>query len=162
MKKLLLAAVVFTAVQSLCPENTTASELPRFVSTKSDEVNMRTGPGKQYPIDWVYKKAGIPLEVIQEDENWRKVRDWDGTVGWVIRGGLSSKRRTFRTLGKTSLRRGSSKDSVVFAEIGAGAVGKILQCPSTNLTSCRVEIQGYQGWVDKGEIWGAYPEEVVD
>lgn len=162
-EKVLLTAVVFSTVTfAFTPQTAKAADLPRFVSTKSNEVNLRTGPDTKYPIEWVYKKSGLPLEVVQELGNWRKVKDWDGTTGWIIKSGLSSKRRSFRALGKAPLRRGESEDSVVFAEIGAGAVGKILQCPVTNLSTCRVEIQGYQGWVDKGDIWGVYAQESVD
>jgi len=162
MRKVFLAtAIISLAIQPLFAEKAETAELPRFVSTKSNEVNLRTGPDTKYPIEWVYKKSGLPLEVVQEFENWRKVKDWDGTTGWIIKSGLTGK-RSFRALGKAPLRRGESKDSVVFAEIGAGAVGKILQCPNTNLSTCRVEIRGYQGWVDKGDIWGVYAQESVN
>ena len=162
MKKVFLAATIISlAIQPCFSEKAESADLPRFVSTKSNEVNLRTGPDTKYPIEWVYKKSGLPLEVVQEFGNWRKVKDWDGTTGWIIKSGLSS-RRSFRALGKAPLRRGESLDSVTFAEIGAGAVGKIIQCPSSNTSSCRVEIQGYQGWVDKGDIWGVYPQETVN
>jgi len=162
MKKVLLAGIIMSlTIQPLLANKAKAADLPRFVSTKSNEVNLRTGPDTKYPIEWVYKKSGIPLEVVQEFGNWRKVKDWDGTTGWIIKSGLTS-RRSFRALGKAPLRRGESLDSVVFAEIGAGAVGKILQCPATNPTTCRVEIQGYQGWIDKGDIWGVYAQESVN
>lgn len=157
-----IAAIFVVFVMFFLPKAVFSSTLPRFVSTKTDEINLRTGPGTKYPIEWVYKKAGIPLEVIQEFGNWRKVKDWDGTTGWMINSGLSSNRRSFRTLGKAPLRRGESKDSVIFAEIGAGAIGKIIQCPITNLSTCRIEIQGYQGWIDKGDIWGVYAQESVN
>ena len=162
MKKVLLAGIIMSlTIQPLFANKAKAADLPRFVSTKSNEVNLRTGPDTKYPIEWVYKKSGIPLEVVQEFCNCRKVKDWDGTTGWIIKSGLTS-RRSFRALGKAPLRRGESLDSVVFAEIGAGAVGKILQCPATNPTTCRVEIQGYQGWIDKGDIWGVYAQESIN
>ena len=66
--------------------------LPRFVSLKSDEVNLRTGPGKRYPIDWIYRRRGLPVEIIDEFDDWRRVRDHDGTVGWVHRFMLVSQR----------------------------------------------------------------------
>ena len=66
--------------------------LPRFVSLRADEVNMRTGPGVQYPVEWVYKRQGLPAEIIAEFGTWRKVRDWQGTQGWIHQSMLSGKR----------------------------------------------------------------------
>jgi SH3-like domain-containing protein len=66
--------------------------LPRFVSLKSDEVNLRSGPGRDYPTQWVYRRAGLPLEVIKEFEGWRQVRDAEGAEGWVLQSLLSGRR----------------------------------------------------------------------
>ena len=63
--------------------------IPRFASLKSDEVNVRTGPGSRYPIDWVFKRKGMPVEIVAEFENWRKIRDWQGAGGWVYQGLLT-------------------------------------------------------------------------
>ncbi|HKH69397.1 MAG TPA: SH3 domain-containing protein, partial [Reyranella sp.] len=57
--------------------------IPRFASLRSDEVNVRTGPGPRYPIDWVFKRKAMPVEIVAEFENWRKIRDWQGASGWV-------------------------------------------------------------------------------
>lgn len=154
--------LVFSFASSCLAQTQVQTEnMPRFVSTKASSLNLRTGPSIKYPIEWVYQKSGLPLEVIAEFDNWRQVKDWDGTVGWIIRSGLSGK-RFFRTLGQVSLRRASDENAIVFATIEAGTVGKILQCPKTNLAVCRVEIQGYQGWLNKGSIWGVYAGESLE
>ena len=61
----------------------TGLPLPRYVSLRAGEVNLRTGPGVQYPVDWVYLRQNLPMEIIAEYGTWRKVRDWQGTQGWV-------------------------------------------------------------------------------
>src|SRR5438067_115081 len=66
--------------------------VPRFVSLKADETNVRTGPGTRYPISWVYHRQGMPVEVIEEFDVWRKIRDSEGTTGWVHRTMLDGKR----------------------------------------------------------------------
>ena len=66
--------------------------IPRFATLKSDEVNVRTGPGSRYPIDWVFKRKGMPVEIVAEFENFRKIRDWQGASGWVYQGLLTGKR----------------------------------------------------------------------
>jgi len=66
--------------------------LPRFVSLKSGRVNARIGPGVNYPVDWLYLKPGLPVEITQEFENWRRVRDSDGSEGWINQSLLSGKR----------------------------------------------------------------------
>ena len=66
--------------------------IPRFVSLRSDEVNVRTGPGTRYPVDWVFKRKGMPVEIVAEYENWRKIRDWQGASGWVHQSLLTGKR----------------------------------------------------------------------
>ncbi len=61
-----------------------ADKLPRFASLRSDEVNLRVGPGENYPIEWVLKRKEMPVEILEEFQNWRKVQDWGGDKGWVL------------------------------------------------------------------------------
>jgi len=90
----LLATVVLTVsgIAAAQQRGKSGLPLPRFVSLKSDPVNIRTGPGRKYPRAWVYRRAGLPVEIIQEHENWRRVRDADGANGWIPRALLSSRR----------------------------------------------------------------------
>ena len=82
----------FDAKAPIPPKGPSGQPLPRFVSLKSDRVNMRTGPGTDYPTQWVFRRAGLPVEVIREYEAWRQVRDAEGATGWVLASLLSSRR----------------------------------------------------------------------
>ena len=66
--------------------------LPRFVSLRASEVNMRTGPGTRYPIAWVYKQRNLPVEIVDEFDTWRRIRDWEGSEGWVHQSMLHGRR----------------------------------------------------------------------
>ncbi|MBR7158746.1 MAG: hypothetical protein IKD08_03575 [Alphaproteobacteria bacterium] len=150
-----LAAVPQANAQS------TSLPLPRYVSLRSADVNMRTGPGVRYPVEWNYKKAGLPVEIIAEFGNWRKIKDWDGTRGWVTKSLLSGN-RTFRVLATSNLRRSPTEDSRLMARVESGVIGKLIQCPNDKPTFCRVEVKGYQGWLKRSEIWGVYPNEILE
>jgi len=141
---------------------TSGRPLPRFVSLKSDQVNLRTGPGTRYPVSWVYQRRHLPMEIIQETEDWRRVRDPDGTEGWVHRAMLSGQRMAV-VIGRTSqiLLRGPEPDAEGVAEVEPRAVIKLLQCPLEGL-HCRVEAARFQGWLPRIALWGVYPGEYVD
>jgi len=136
--------------------------LPRFVSLKSDQVNLRTGPGTRYPVSWFYQRRALPMEVIQETEDWRRVRDPDGTEGWVHRAMLSGQRMAI-VLGQTDqiLLRGPEPNAEGVAEVEPGVLVKLLQCPADGLL-CRVEAGRFQGWLPRIALWGVYPGEYVD
>ena len=121
---------------------------------------MRTGPGVRYPVDWVYKRRNLPVEVIAEFGTWRKIRDVQGTQGWVHQSMLSS-RRTFSITGQTrNLRRKGDSKSPPAARIDPGVIGKILHCKKGE-GWCKVSIGKYEGWLRRVEFWGAYPREVI-
>jgi len=135
--------------------------LPRFVSLRAGEVNLRTGPGVQYPVDWVYRKTGLPLEVIAEYKTWRKVRDWEGAQGWVHQTMLSSKRGFIVTGGTRSiLSKGDTKARPV-ARLQAGVSGRLIACPDTT-TFCRVEVEGFEGWLNRSDFWGVLKGEAFE
>lgn len=132
--------------------------LPRFVSLRASEVNLRTGPGVQYPVEWIFQRENLPVEVIKEYRTWRLVRDWEGTQGWVHQSMLSS-RRTFMVTGKTrTIRAKPDADSSPIAMIEPPAIGELIACPPTG-GWCQVRAQGQDGWLRKVEIWGAYGNE---
>ncbi|MDA0305644.1 MAG: SH3 domain-containing protein [Proteobacteria bacterium] len=139
----------------------TGLPLPRFVSLRAGEVNLRTGPGVQHPIDWVYHRQNLPLEIIAEYGTWRKTRDWQGTQGWVHQSMVGAK-RTFIVTGDTrTVRRKSEANSEPMARAEAGVIGKLISCP--NLQGwCRVEIGGREGWLRRVEIWGLHRGEVME
>jgi SH3-like domain-containing protein len=132
--------------------------LPRFVSLRAGEVNLRTGPGVQYPVEWVYRKSGLPLEVIAEYKTWRKVSDWQGSQGWVHQTMLSSN-RTFIVTGRTrTLLSKKALDSRPIAQLQANVTGQIISCPA-NTEFCHVEVEGFEGWLARGDFWGVLKGE---
>jgi SH3-like domain-containing protein len=152
--------------------------VPRYVSLKSDRVNLRQGPGTEYPIAWVFRRAGLPVEVIHEFEGWREVRDAEGTTGWVL-GAMLSGRRTAVVLpwelkgGKVKadakdgkgerpalavLRNDDSERSRPVAQVEAGVLASIINCDGR---WCRVSIDGFRGYIEQTKLWGAYQGEVI-
>ena len=141
--------------------------LPRFVSLKSDRVNLRQGPGTDYPTAWVYRRAGLPLEVVQEFEGWRQVRDAEGATGWVLQSFLSG-RRTALVLPwdvkantpppQVSLRDDDSEKAKPVAIVEAGVIASIVSC---NGKWCRVSVDNYRGWIEQKKLWGVYEGEAV-
>lgn len=141
--------------------------VPRYVSLKSDRVNMRNGPGTDYPTGWVYRRAGLPLEVIKEFEGWRQVRDADGAEGWVLQSFLSG-RRTALVLPwerKASVAApivavfaSDSTSSGVVANVEAGVIANVHSCDSR---WCRISIEQYNGYIEQKKLWGIYPGEAI-
>lgn len=138
--------------------------LPRFVSLKSGKVNMRVGPGLNYQINWLYLKDGLPMEIVQEFDTWRRVRDADGAEGWINQALLSGKRTAMAApwfKGKQTdlkLFGEPNKDAGVVAKIEPGAIGTIESC---NGNWCQMRFGGYSGWMDQSQVWGAYPGETI-
>ena len=147
-------------------------QIPRYVSLKSDRVNLRQGPGTEYPIAWVFRRAGLPVEVIQEFEGWRQIRDAEGTTGWVL-GTMLSGRRTAVILpwesgrqpnaGKeqdaATLHYDDSAQSRAVARVEAGVLASIISCDGRR---CRVSIGGFRGYIEQTKLWGAYQGEVIN
>lgn len=138
--------------------------LPRFVSLKSAKVNSRIGPGSTYGVDWMYMKAGLPMEITQEFDNWRRVRDSDGAEGWINQSLLSGRRTAMVApwqKGKKTqinlLAKPEAKASVV-AILEPTVVGQIVTC---NGDWCEMTFDGHTGWLAQNLIWGAYPGEQV-
>ncbi len=135
--------------------------LPRFVSLRQNQANLRSGPNERYPIEWVYFKKGLPLEIIAEFDVWRKVRDWEGTEGWIQKTLLSSK-RTIRVNGiERKLFSKAEEKSKLVARIESGVIGRVMKCPS-DLEFCKVDIQGFQGWLRRSDFWGVYTGENIE
>lgn len=137
--------------------------VPRFVSLRTKEVNMRIGPGVQYPVEWVYHRRELPVEVIAEFEVWRKIRDPEGAEGWVHQSMLAGKRTVTirKDKARVMLRRTDSDASTPIAWLSPGVIGKVLKCPR-NSVYCQVEIEGYHGWLSRDEVWGVYRAETID
>lgn len=166
--KLLLAGLLLLAAanQAAAQERAAAESvgasglpLPRFVSIRADRANMRTGPGEQYPILWVYVRPGLPLEIIGEYGPWRRVRDWDGTAGWMHRALLSGDRTALISGGTRTLRRDAATTAAPVLRAEPGVIGEIREC---NDGWCRLEIGNRAGWLPRSEIWGTYENEDFD
>ena len=141
--------------------------VPRFVSLKSDPVNLRKGPGTEYPKAWIFRRAGLPVEVIQEYGNWRRVRDSGGATGWVLYSLLSGRRtvlilpwETKKGAGAplTDLRSAPRASSGAVARLEAGTLAVIKSCTQG---WCYISVGDYRGYVQKHAVWGVYTNEVV-
>ena len=141
--------------------------VPRFVSLKSDRVNMRKGPGTDYPTAWVYRRAGLPLEVIKEFEGWREVRDAEGAAGWVLQSFLSGRRTALvlpweakpgATPPKVALRYDDSERSRAVAMVEAGVIANVSACDGR---WCEVSIAKFHGYIEQKKLWGVYEGEVI-
>lgn len=138
--------------------------LPRFVSLKSRRVNIRIGPSTDYAVSWMYTREGLPMEIIQEYENWRRVRDAEGTEGWVNQALLSGERTAIaapwmRGKGKdvfVNMRRDPQSSGQTVAKLEPGVIMRIKECTGD---WCKAQAGSAEGWVSQGEIWGAYPGE---
>jgi SH3-like domain-containing protein len=137
----------------------TGLPIPRFVSVRAGEARMRTGPGDQYPIDWVYNRRGLPVEILAEYEHWRKVRDRDGVQGWMHKNLLSGQRTVLVTGEVRSLRSEPSARSEAVARLAPGVIAELRRCDTE---WCEVETAGKRGWLRRTEFWGTYAEERIE
>ena len=138
----------------------TNQPLPRWASFRTDEVNLRAGPGTRYPIEWVYRRVGLPVQIEREFEAWRLVTDQDGVKGWVHSATLQG-RRGFAVKGKERpLRKSAADDAAPVALLKPGVVGRIRACEA-NAVWCEVQVTDYRGWLKRDEIWGVFAAEAV-
>lgn len=136
---------------------TTGLPLPRFASMKSNNINARSGPGETYPIKVVYKRAGLPVQIVSEFKLWREIEDMEGERAWVHRAMLSGNRSAIITE-ETYAYPGKSNSTPV-AKLEKGAQVWIDEC---SLSHCEMHLDGVKGWLPKADIWGVYPNEVFD
>jgi len=124
---------------------------PYFASLKSGEVYMREGPSANNKVKWVYRRKGLPVEVLASFEVWRRVRTMDGEIGWVHVALLSRDRTVAVASGQDAAVRGRDGASAVVAEAKAGAIGRLMGCSKL---ACQVKFDTVTGWVDRGQLWG--------
>lgn len=149
------------------PPSGSGLPVPRFVSLKSDRVNLRNGPGTDYPTGWVYRRAGLPVEVIKEFEGWRQVRDSEGATGWVLQSLLSGRRTGLvvpweRKSGKTPplvpIVANDSSSAGVVVNVEAGVIADLHACDGR---WCRVTVDKYNGYMEQKKLWGVYQGETI-
>ena len=133
--------------------------LPRYVTLKGSEGNARRGPGLTHRIDWVFRRAGMPLRVTAEYENWRRVEDQDGLGGWVHYSLLSGSRSALVTAPMLDLRAAPDPGAQVLVQAEAGVVGRILACAHD---WCRIEVGQVRAWAPATALWGVDPGETLD
>jgi len=144
--------------QTLPSRGASGLPLPRFVSIAATRANLRAGPGRQYPIDWVYVRAGTPLKVIAEFGQWRQVRDIDGTTGWMHKSLLSG-RRTAVVVGKRQTVHAEPElSSRVVLYVDPRVVVELRQCGGG---WCRIKVGDYSGWIPRRFLWGAASIEPI-
>ena len=162
-----LAAGIALALLFLAGIETRAANdrlpIPRFVSLKSDRVNVRKGPSADQAIVWVFSRAGLPVEVIAESDNWRRVRDSEGADGWVFHSLLSGRRTVLvspwtKTPENVPLYSRKSTSASTVAELAPSVLGNVLSCDGE---WCELSIEDYSGFVQQDKLWGVYRGEVV-
>ena len=148
-----------TSIPASAADADTQLKVPRFVSLHSDKVNMRAGPGRQYPIEWVLTKKDMPVEVIAQFEHWRRVRDWDGTIGWVQEHMITGRRTVMVAKGGVRpVYRQPDASGGEAARAEPGVLARLLECRGP---MCRIETDALSGWMRRGDLWGVYPDEKV-
>jgi SH3-like domain-containing protein len=166
IRRFLLATLTLVEMLTAAPALAQSVEgsglpIPRFVSLRSEQVRMRTGPADTHPVAWVYTKRDLPVEITAEYKHWRRIRDWQGSEGWVHQSLLSG-RRTIMVVGERRLLRSEPRDqAAAVAYLDVGVVAKVVKCPHGNVY-CRVETGGYNGWLKREELWGIYSGEYID
>jgi SH3-like domain-containing protein len=150
--------------QASSPRGPSGLPLPRFVSLKAQQVNLRIGPSIDHAISWRYTRSGVPMEIIQEYDNWRRVRDADGTEGWINQALLTGE-RTAVTAPWMRGRDGavhvlmhseSGNRGRLVAKLEPGVIVSVRTCTGE---WCQVSVKGAEGWIAQREVWGAYPGE---
>ena len=149
-----------STAQAAAP-NPSGLPIPRWVSIRASEANMRTGPGARYPIEWVLQFRNLPVEVVEEFENWRKVRAIDETTGWVHKSMLSGNRMATVAVARARVMQRPDSDAPVAAFVEEGVVVALDRCEPD---WCQVAIasHGVEGWIPRQALWGIYDGETVE
>jgi SH3-like domain-containing protein len=135
-------------------------KLPAFAALKFDETNLRRGPGTRYPIDWVYYRRNLPLEIERTYDIWRYVRDPDGVQGWVLQVQLTERRSVMIKDGDATLRSDASEKASPVALLKPGVIARLRRCDKDSAW-CQVEVSGYKGYIRRDQVWGLLPDEEV-
>jgi SH3-like domain-containing protein len=137
--------------------------VPRYVSLKSDRVNLREGPSKDHRTVWVFQRAGLPVEITAESETWRRIRDSEGTEGWVLHSLLSGRRTGLVAPWKKTeeflLYSKPNEKSDPVARLQANVIAGIAKCDGT---WCRISGEGFDGYIQQSNLWGVYPNEKIE
>ena len=149
-----------TAAKPVKPALEPSGKLPRYAALKTEETNMRVGPGQRYPIEWVYKRRDLPVEVEKEYDVWRYVRDPEGIRGWVHQVTLSERRTFVVKDNDVTIRSGAEDTASAVAVLKTGVIGRLRSCDSGSKW-CQVQVNGLKGYLRRDQMWGLLPDEVV-
>jgi SH3-like domain-containing protein len=141
------------------PGEVTNLPVPRYVSLRSSEINVRRGPGLDYRKDWVFHRAGLPVRIVEEYGDWRRIVDKDDAGGWVYHAMLTGRRTVQVTAVQAVLRAEPSETAAAVAMAEQGVVARLRACRPE---WCEIEAEGHDGWIAKSAIWGVDPGEVVE
>ena len=137
-------------------------DIPRFVSLRSNHINARSGPGSRYPIEWVYMQKSAPVEIIAEFELFRKIKDWQGSETWVHKSMLSGKRFIkVITPGENNIYAKDDYKAKIIARVEDEVIGEVKKCP-VNSDFCLIDFDGAEGWIPRQNLYGIYPDEIID
>jgi len=137
--------------------------VPRYVSLKPDRVTVRGGPNRDHEIAFVFTRAGLPVEITAESDNWRRIRDSEGSEGWVYHSLLSGRRTALVSAKQQDelvpLYDKADAQSDLVARLQPGVLASVKHCSGT---WCRVFGAGFDGWIVQDRLWGVYPNEKID
>jgi SH3-like domain-containing protein len=157
-----LSGISAQAEDPVTTGSVTKLPIPRYVSLKPSDTPMREGPSKEHRIKWVFKREGLPVEVVGEHEQWRRIRDSESTEGWVFHGRLSNRRTVVVRAGKDKPEQNLFKDDrdsgAIVARLQPGVIASIENC---TVNWCKVSVEGYAGYLRKDAVWGVYADERV-
>lgn len=139
----------------------TGQPLPRWAALRSDEVNLRAGPGTRYPIDWVYHRRDLPVRIEREFEVWRLVEDQDGVKGWVHQATLVGRRGfVVKSADPVTMRASAADDAAAVAILKPGVVGRVRACEAKSVW-CEMQVNDFRGWLKRDSVYGLNPDEAV-
>jgi SH3-like domain-containing protein len=145
------------------PQTQTGLPLPRFVSLKSERVNVRRGPSNEHSVAWVFTRKALPVEIVAEYDHWRRIRDSEGAEGWVYHSLLSGRRTVIAAPwangAAIDLHSAAKASSSLVAKVSSGAVGSLNSCDGK---WCSAEFGSYQGYIPQERLFGVYPNETYD
>ncbi len=159
-----LAAAAFFAVFTLAPagaqqaDTPSGLEVPRFVSLKFDHINVRRGPGMDHEIDWVFRRKGMPVQIIAESDHWRRIRDVDGSTGWIHRTMLDSQRTVLVLAEMRPIRKEPQREAEPVALAEPGVIAELMRCEPD---WCKVRADRVQGWIRSEFVFGLTDEDMI-
>jgi SH3-like domain-containing protein len=149
MRRLLPFALIAVSAPVLAQDR----DVPYWATLRAEEVNMRVGPSEAYPIEWVYRRPGLPVKVVRVNQGWRLVEDPDGERGWIVARLLDPDRGAIVVgEGLAEMRAGPEAGANVLWRAEPGVVGELGDCEAG---WCELDVAGREGWVRAERLWGA-------